>query len=323
MTIFNLTLNQLSMMLLLVSLGFILRKTKLLPDSTHSILSKLETYVFLPALNFSTQLKQCTPETFKQNSSLILYGALFLCIPIVLALTVPNLLIKKKKGDLEGEYTRNIYKYAISFANYGFIGNFVILGIGGEELLFKYTLFTFSFGIVTYAWGLFLLIPRKEGDGFVKCLTRAFLTPPLLAILFGVVCGLLGVAKFIPTFAMSALDNASACMGPVAMLITGLVIGGYKMKTLFSDAKSYILVFLRLIAIPVTVLSIIVFIKKGEELLLLALVAFASPVGLNTIVFPAAYGGDTKPGASMVMISQFLSVITIPLLYLIFSSLIA
>ena len=45
---------------------------------------------------------------------------------------------------------------------------------------------------------------------------------------------------------------------------------------------------------------------------------FVPPLGLNTIVYPAAYGGDTKTGASMTMISHVLSVITIPLMYLVF-----
>ena len=44
----------------------------------------------------------------------------------------------------------------------------------------------------------------------------------------------------------------------------------------------------------------------------------ATPMGLNTIVFPAAYGGDTETGASMAMISHTLSVVTIPLMYLVF-----
>ena len=49
-----------------------------------------------------------------------------------------------------------------------------------------------------------------------------------------------------------------------------------------------------------------------------ALIAFATPLGLNTIIYPAAYGGDTKTGASMAMVSHTLSVITIPFMYFVF-----
>ena len=43
---------------------------------------------------------------------------------------------------------------------------------------------------------------------------------------------------------------------------------------------------------------------------------FAMPIGMNTIIYPATYGGDTKTGASMTMVSSVFSVITIPLMYL-------
>ena len=41
----------------------------------------------------------------------------------------------------------------------------------------------------------------------------------------------------------------------------------------------------------------------------------ATPLGLNTVVFPEAYGGDPAPGASMSLISHVLCVVTIPLLF--------
>ena len=43
--------------------------------------------------------------------------------------------------------------------------------------------------------------------------------------------------------------------------------------------------------------------------------ALAAPLGLNTVVFPEAYGGDPSTGASMAMISHTLCVITVPLMY--------
>ena len=322
MLIFNATLNQLLMMLTLVLAGFFLRKAKLVPDNAHVILSKLETLVFLPALNFSTQIKQCNPTTLKQNAALILYGFLLLLIPLAIALTVSYLLVKRDKKDIASKYQRNVYKYALALANYGFVGNFIILGIWGEELFFKYSLFTFSFGIVVYTWGLYLLIPKEQGDGILKSLKRAFLSPPLVAMLLGMVCGLCNFGKYLPSFLATGLENASACMGPVAMLITGLVIGSYETKSLLSDKRSYFMAFMRLIVIPAAILATIAPLGGNEELIILSLVAFAAPIGLNTIVFPAAYGGDTRPGASMVMISQILSVVTIPALYIVFVELI-
>ena len=50
-------------------------------------------------------------------------------------------------------------------------------------------------------------------------------------------------------------------------------------------------------------------------MLYLAFFAIAAPLGLNTVVFPEAYGGNPETGASMAMISHTLCILTIPLMY--------
>ena len=70
--------------------------------------------------------------------------------------------------------------------------------------------------------------------------------------------------------------------------------------------------------IPAAIVVALKLIGAGEEIMILALVCFATPLGLNTIVYPATYGGETETGASMAVISHTLSVITIPLMYMLF-----
>ena len=318
MSIFNTTINQMLVMILLVAVGFFLRKKRLLPSDSHTAMSKLETLVFLPALNFSTQIAQCTVSTFTENAMLILYGIPVICIAIALSFPLSRLFVKKNELSEDKKYERNVYKYALSLANYGFVGNFIILGVWGNELFYKYCLFTFSFAPISLAWGLFLLIPRAKNEGLAKNVKSILLSPPLIAMIAGMICGLLGVGKYMPAFLSTALEYASSCMGPVAMLITGFVVGGFDVKTLFLNKKSYIISILRLIVLPALILTALKLLGAERELLILALIAFATPVGLYTIIFPAAYGGETKHGASLVMLSQLLSVISIPLMYLIF-----
>ena len=87
---------------------------------------------------------------------------------------------------------------------------------------------------------------------------------------------------------------------------------------MFCDKNVYIATFLRLVAIPSLIMIVLNLVGATKELMLLVLIAFATPLGLNTVVFPAVYGSNTRIGASMAMISHTLSVITIPLMYLIF-----
>ncbi|MEE1279939.1 MAG: AEC family transporter, partial [Oscillospiraceae bacterium] len=289
----------------------------ILPSDTFSVLSKLETFVFLPALNLHNMMNNFTVETFKSNSSLILYG--FICVLIVMVLSYPlSRLFVKKVENADEAYLRNIYKYALTFGNYGYLGNFIVLGIWGDEAFFKFSMFTFALNIVCNIWGLYILIPKEQNQGVIRNIIRGFSTPPMLSLLLGMVIGLFELNRFIPEFVFTTLVNAKSCMGPVAMLLAGVVIGGYNFKGLLYDKKVYAATFLRLIAIPAVMLLIMKLLGISDEIQTFTLIAFATPFGLNTIIFPATYGAETRTGASMAMISHIFSVLTIPLMYLVF-----
>jgi len=318
MEIFNLTLKQMLMMFSLISAGFLLRKTSKLPENSGTVMAKLETFIFVPALYLFTQMTKCTVETFTENASLILYGFVICLGSIVISYPLSRCFVRKESDSTESAYQRNIYKYAMTFGNYGFMGNFIILGVWGTDFFYKYSLFVFLVGVLCSSWGLYILIPKEKNASILDNLKKGFLTPPMIALIIGMLFGLLDLAQYVPEFLVSAFDSTGKCQGPVAMVLAGFVIGGYNFKALISNKKVYIASFLRLVVIPAVILLILRSIGASREVMILALVAFGTPLGLNTIVYPAAYGGETKTGASMTMISHTLSVITIPLMYLLF-----
>ena len=318
MEIFNLTLKQMLLMFSLMLAGFVLRKKKLLPDNAGTSMAKLETYIFVPALSLFNQITKCTVESFRENWVLMLYGLGIVICAILLSYPL-SLLFVPKADDSDKKYQRNIYKYALTFGNYGFMGNFIILGVWGADMFYKYSLFTFLMSIFCYGWGLFILIPKDDNSSSFADVRKRLLNPPLIALILGMAIGLLDLTGYIPAFAIDALESAGACQGPVAMVLAGFVIGGYDIKRLVSDKKVYIVSVFRLIIIPAVIMFILRALGASETVMILALIAYATPLGLNTIVYPAAYGGDTGTGASMTMISHTLSVVTIPLMYLIFA----
>ncbi len=317
MEIFLLTVKQMLLMFILIMVGFILRKKSILPENSGTVMAKMETWIFCPALLLATQMKKCTVETFSNNAPLILYGLAFIVCAIALAYLLSMVFVRNAK-TAEDLYQRNIYKYALTFGNYGFVGNMIILGVWGEDMFFQYSLFTFFVAMFCSSWGLYILIPKDQGASLLANLKKGLLAPPIVGLAIGVVLGLTGAAKYVPEFVVGALDDAGKCQGPVAMILAGFVIGGYNFKELFTNVKVYIVAFVRLIGIPAVMMLVLKALGANDIIMTLALVTFATPLGMNTIVYPAAYGGDTKTGASMTMISQVLSVITIPLMYLVF-----
>ncbi len=278
----------------------------------------METYIFVPALSLFTQMTKCTVKTFAENSSLILYGAVIVLTAIAAAYPLSRLFVRNHASSPEAAYQRNIYKYALTFGNYGFMGNFIILGVWGNDFFYKYSLFGLVVTILCSGWGLYILIPKDQNVSILENLKKGLITPPMIALLLGMAVGLLNLTKYMPDFLLTVFDNAGACQGPVAMVLAGFVIGGYNFKELLQNKKVYAATAMRLVIIPAALMLILKLLGTSDEIMTLALICFATPLGLNTIVYPSAYGGDTKTGASMTMISHTLSVLTIPLMYLLF-----
>lgn len=72
--IFNLTLKQMLMMFSLILVGFLLRKKSKLPENSGTVMAKMETFIFVPALSLFNQMTKCTVETFKTNAPLYYMG---------------------------------------------------------------------------------------------------------------------------------------------------------------------------------------------------------------------------------------------------------
>ena len=318
MDIFRQTSVQMLMMFCMILIGYIVRKKKILPEKADTVLARSNTFVFVPALVLQTQMNRCTVQTLTQNAGIILCGLTVVTLSILAAYPLAKLFAREKHPTAEQAYEANVYRYAMAFGNYGFMGNFIVMNVWGDEMLYKYLLFCFFFNVLCYAWGLSILIPKEQGITPWANLKKCILTPPMVATLTGMVLGMLGVTKHTPAFLMRTMEDLGKCQGPIAMVLAGYVIGGYDFKELLLNKKVYGACLLRLFLIPAVVMLVMHLLGAGKELMTLALIATATPLGLNTVVFPATYGGNTKPGASMAMISHALSVVTIPIMYLLF-----
>ena len=308
--VFKGTLSPMLTMFTCIIIGYILNKSEKVPENTATVLSKCESYFILPALSLSSFIKYCSVQSLKENYSLILYCVGVLAVAMIIGTVLSGLF----SNDA---YIKNVYKYSLTIANYGFMGNAIVPMILGEEMLYKYLLFTFPLSMVVYTWGIAILTPK--GEEKASSLKR-ILNPTSIAMIAGILIGVLGIGKYLPKFFLSAISNISACMGPLAMVLTGFVIAQYDFIEMLKNGKVYVVTFLRLVVLPLIFVTILHFIGAGKEIILLTFIAFGTPLGLNTVVFPSVYGGDTKTGASMAMISHTLCVITIPLMYFIFTA---
>ena len=107
--------TQILMVLLYIAIGFILRRSKMLPETTSKTLSVMETLVFLPALLFNNLSANVKIEKITTYSQTILCGAVFFVFVLLIAFVFTKLFMK---GRPKEEYGTSMYMFA--FANYGY-----------------------------------------------------------------------------------------------------------------------------------------------------------------------------------------------------------
>ena len=308
------TLNPMLMLFLCMAVGYAVSRTGIMPKDSASVLSKLETYVFCPALSFATMSRYCTVSSLGTHGVNVLLAVV--AVSIAIGIAIPLSGVFAKCGSVRG-----VYKYALTFGNFGYLGDPIVQALFGDAMLSYYKMFTLPLSVLVYSFGIAVLVPKGEGKGILKQIFNF----PLIALLLGIVFGITGLGAHIPVFVDSTLDALKNCMGPVAMLIAGFTVANYGMGKMLKNKRVYVATALRLFVLPALIVAAVFGAKElisialgtsiNNNAVFLAFFAFATPLGLNTVVFPAAYGEDSSTGASMAMISHTLCVVTIPLLY--------
>ena len=303
-------------LILLIVIGYVLSRFDIVPSSGAGLLSKLENNVFVPALVLGTFMKDFTISRMSEAAQYLLAGTVIIALAVAFSIPVARLCHKD-------DYIRKIYTYGLMFSNFGFMGNAVVSALF-PEVFTGYLILCIPFWIVMYGWSVpALLIPVKTDGGKLAGL-KNLLNPMFVAMLIGMVLGLLELQ--LPSFVGSAVTTLGNCMSPIAMLLTGMTIAKIDLKATLTNGSIYLVTFIRLIIIPMACIGILLGLKQFIDIpygvALCAVCSVAMPLGLNTVVIPSAYGKDTTVAAGMAMISHPLSGLTIPIIFFIFNMLI-
>lgn len=100
-------------------------------------------------------MQYCTVSSISQQYQLILYCALILTIALVIAKPLSRLFT-------QDAYPRKIYRYALSFANFSFMGNAIVPAILGKEALYQYMLYILPLNLAVYTRGVMILLPQGK-----------------------------------------------------------------------------------------------------------------------------------------------------------------
>lgn len=293
-------LKQLFVLYTFLALGFGFGKWKPAQTAHTGLLSFLLVNLFLPAKVFGTFSKNFTTDYIRYNYITIFFSLALLAGLALLAVPLSRLLSRQ-------EYERRVYRYSLAISNYAYMGYVLAEELFGEQGLTDLILFCIPFAIYTYTFGYAMLTGRDKS-------LRRVVNPMTIAILCGMVVGLTGLS--IPAIFTQVLTSASACVGPLSMLLTGMTLSTFALRELVSDGRAYLFSALRLLILPLGVLGFCTLVGLTgwlpDAVLPSAVMMACMPCGLNTIVFPKLVGEDCRIGARLALITHLFSCLTIP-----------
>ena len=281
-----------------VLIGFALRKLKILDEKSSTTLSKVVLYVSSPCFTVASYYKNFTVENLSTSIEYSLKGIILIAILYLGAIFISKLFTK------DG-YEQNILKYVFTVPNYGYVAYPIILAFFGEKMMFDFMMFCIFVTVFTSVEGYRLLTDQKRLE------FKRLLVPFVIAIPIGMILGLSGLV--LPTFAVDILETLGNTMSPLAMILSGVVIGGFNLKEIFKGGKFYLITAYKMLILPLIVLGICLLLNQSSTVTILAVMFASMPGGMNTIVYPKSIGKTCEVGAKTVTLSTIISLVTLPL----------
>ena len=316
---FNVILYQICILGILVFVGIICSKRKILPEHSRLSIKSLVFYVTLPLLIVTSLSKLEINSEILKNGGLVIiftYVAIFLQL-FVGFISAKLLKLKNVHANLHTAHT--------------FFGNIVFLGFplidalfpGGEALLYA-AIYQFVTNTVLWTIGVLLL---SKGDRHSKLQNmKKLVNPNTVALSIGFLMMILKI-KF-PSIINDSLGGLGKTTLFLAMIYIGLLLGESKILSVLKRLQTFILSFNKLFLIPV----ILIFIILGLQELLnftfsyipfsVVVLEAATPCGAIMVILAKQYGSDDKLAMENVILTTIISCISLPFIYFLLETLV-
>ena len=297
---FTSLLSTVACLFLLLVVGFIGGKTKIIDEQSTQKLSALIVKIGQPFLIVSSIISQkCTRENLKTGLMILVLGLVMHSVMAALAYFLAKPFKRLDK--------RALGEYSMFFANCGFMGFPIIESLGIENGLFYGAFFIMSFHLFVWTYGLVIL--RRARDD-IKITTKNII------LNYGTVPCLIGFIIFVtklplPDFITSMSSYLAGLCTPIAMLIAGANIARRSLKHMFLDPKIYYTAAVKLVLMPILAATVLWAVGLPDFVVIFGTVMAAMPSASIIASFGEMYSIAPGFAAELVGTSTLFSSVTI------------
>ena len=286
---------------LLLVLGFVLFKCHIFDEYTNKKISALIVNVASPMLIISSIAG--VEGNDKSIVFLMIGTGILMYIGFIILGKIINRIFPFPKKDWP------VYECMVVFANTGFMGYPVLLDVFGQEAVFYASLIHMAFNFFVYTYAIMCL--TKGDDSEFKLNFKQLLTPGIVLIFIGILIYLFDIQ--LPSVLMDTINSVGSLTAPLSMMMIGSSLAVYPIKDSFTDCRSYVFAFVRLIIVPFVTMIVCRLLHINSYYANITIITNAMPVGSMVLMLATQYNANVKIVTRNIVVSTLLSVITIPI----------
>ena len=291
--------KQVLILFLLMVVGYILGKAKIITEQGSAGMSSVVMYTAIPAMLIVAFQRELIP------SDLGSFGmALLLSLAIhALGILLSRLLIR----DPDPKRVPTL-RFAATFSNCGFMGYPLMTALLGTIGVFYGSAYVVVFNILSWTWGVYLMTGERRN----LSLRPILLNPGVLGVIIAMTLYLLRIT--LPEIILTPVTYISYLNTPVPMLILGYQLSHADFRTALRGVSAWLSLLLRLIVLPLLTIVLCLVLNVNSTVAMALVIAAATPPAALLSLFSARYGTDSALASSVVSVQTALSVITMPVL---------
>lgn len=302
MAISLILMRQIVQLFLIMLMGYVLVKAKLLrPEDSRSI-SVIMVYAITPCVIINAFQVEYTPQVMGG----LIYSFAIAFAAHLLFLLAARLLSRPLRLDM-------VERVNIIYTNAGILVIPLVNAILGAEYVIYSCAFIVVQQVLIWTHCRNLLCGTRSTDW-----RKVLLNANIIAIVIG--CALFLLRVPLPGVIGDTLATASSIFGPLGMLLAGMVIADTPLRRLFTAPRNYLAVGLRLLAFPLLTVLILRaagaagWVPDGKNILMTVYLACIAPACATVTSLAQLYDRDAARSSALYVLSTLLSIVTMPVM---------
>ena len=206
---------------------------------------------------------------------------------------------------------------ASAFGNVGFFGVPVLqfLFPDAHDAIAYSAVFIVSLNLMSWTVGSYVL----TGDKKHVSLKRALVNPQTVTLVISLPLFFAGVSESdLPETVNTIIGYLADMTAPLCMIILGMRFALAPLVQLFKDYRVYIASFVKILVFPLLVYLVLMPFEMDEMLRVSLVLLSGMPAATINLNLAELYGADQTTAANSILMSTVLSIVTIPVLMLLF-----